>query len=113
MSSENLRMFPAVAPKSIRTFSSRFRFAVLCVLAISAYGLTDGAHAQDVDSSEFKSEQEALAYLEQNPLGPLADAAFMASVEFQLAREHPEFAHSGSEENAPQSVETQALEGMY
>jgi len=99
--------------KPFRASSLRHGLTVVCILAIPAFGISDGVYADEVDSSEFTLEQEALAYLEQNPLGPLAEAAFIAAVEFQLAREYPEFAQADSEESAPRSVETQALEGMH
>ena len=56
--------------------------------ALGAYGT---ARAQDVGSSAFSSEAQARAYLRDNPTGPMAKAAFVAMVEFQLARANPGF----------------------
>jgi hypothetical protein len=64
------------------------------VLLVGILGQTGAAGAQNLDSGAFASEAQAQAYLRQNPTGPLAKAAFLAIVEFQLARENPGFSRA-------------------
>ena len=61
-------------------------------LLVGMLGVSGSATAQD--SSAFTSERQAENYLRENPNGPLAKAAFLAIVEFQLARENPGFSRS-------------------
>lgn len=63
-------------------------------LIVGALGLSGTARAQAIDSSVFTSEAQAERYLRQNPTGPQAKAAFLAIVEFQLARRNPGFSRS-------------------
>lgn len=64
------------------------------VLLVGLLGVPGVARAQDSGSQAFTSEAQAERYLRQNPTGPLAKAAFLAIVEFQLARENPGFSRS-------------------
>lgn len=66
-----------------------FLWQVLTI--VGALGTYGAARAQDVGSSAFTSETQARAYLRDNPTGPMAKAAFVAMVEFQLARANPGF----------------------
>jgi hypothetical protein len=50
-----------------------------------------GAGAQNTDSKAFLDEASAREYLRTNPTGPLAKAAFLAIVEFDLVRANPGF----------------------
>lgn len=49
------------------------------------------ARGDDVDASVFRTEEAARSYLEANPFGPRAQAAFLALVQFDLARKNPDF----------------------
>ena len=62
-------------------------------LLIGMLGLLghSGVRADEVNSAAFQSEEEARAYLDKNPFGPQAKAAFLALVEFDLARKNPGF----------------------
>ncbi len=51
----------------------------------------EAAKAQDVNSGAFADEAAARDYLATNPTGPLARSAFLALVEFDLARDHAGF----------------------
>ena len=64
------------------------------VSLVGVLGLPGAAQAQDFGSSAFTSQSQAEDYLRQNPTGPQAKAAFLAIVEFQLARENPGFSRS-------------------
>ena len=61
------------------------------VLLVGALGVSGVARAQGIESGVFTSEAQAQRYLRENPAGPQAKAAFLAIVEFQLARENPGF----------------------
>ncbi|GGH39718.1 hypothetical protein SAMN05444007_11314 [Cribrihabitans marinus] len=61
------------------------------VALVGALGVSGMARAQAPDSSAFTSQAQAENYLRENPTGPLAKAAFLAIVEFQLARQNPGF----------------------
>ena len=63
-------------------------------LLVGALGLSGMARSQDINSGAFSSIAQAEQYLRQNPNGPLAKAAFLAIIEFQLARENPGFSRS-------------------
>ena len=63
-------------------------------LLVGMLGVSGTATAQGAESGTFTSERQAENYLRQNPNGPLAKAAFLAIVEFQLARENPGFSRS-------------------
>lgn len=69
-------------------------FVSKIALIVGALGMSGAAHAQDLDSASFTSQAQAESYLRQNPTGPRAKAAFLAIVEFQLARENPGFSRS-------------------
>ena len=69
-------------------------FVSQVVLLIGALGMTGAARAQDYGSRSFTSKAQAEAYLRSNPTGPRAKAAFLAIVEFDLARENPGFSRS-------------------
>lgn len=71
----------------------RIDFGWIAIL-IGALGFPGAARAQDFGSSAFTSEAQAERYLRQNPTGPQAKAAFLAIVEFQLARKNPGFSRS-------------------
>jgi hypothetical protein len=60
------------------------------IALVTALGLPfAGASAQGINTRTFATEDEARAYLRDNPTGPLAKAAFLALVEFRLIRENP------------------------
>ena len=64
------------------------------VALVGALGVSGMARAQAPDSSAFTSQAQAENYLRENPTGPLAKAAFLAIVEFQLARQNPGFSRA-------------------
>lgn len=80
-------------------------------MLVGALGFVSVPRAQDIDSSYFKSQAQAEAYLRQNPNGPLAKAAFLAIVEFQLARELPGFSRAdiAAGVNMPQTRATRTV----
>ena len=67
------------------------RRGILAVLALLGLVGSPAVRADDVDPSIFVDEESARAYLDENPSGPLAKYAFLALVEFDLARAHPGF----------------------
>ncbi len=67
------------------------RRRILAVLALLGLVGSPAVRADDVDPSVFVDEKSARAYLDENPSGPLAKEAFLALVEFDLARAHPGF----------------------
>ncbi|WP_299148076.1 hypothetical protein [uncultured Tateyamaria sp.] len=74
------------------------------VLLIGVIGLPGAVRAQTFGSDTFTTQAQAENYLRQSPTGPRAKAAFMAIVEFQLARENPGFSRSDIAQSVNLSV---------